>query len=113
MYSRIGNNVSYHYCCCTCRSRQLREVLRMASIESNSHVVELETAWEEDGHLFFQMELCLKSLSQDIEEGHLFSESEVTLRGLIKYNLKYILFIPYDLYDDILARVPIILDGQK
>jgi serine/threonine protein kinase len=59
------------------RARQLREIQRMASIESNSHVVELESAWEEDGHLYLQMELCSTSLNQDIEEGHSLTESEV------------------------------------
>ncbi|XP_021955413.1 membrane-associated tyrosine- and threonine-specific cdc2-inhibitory kinase [Folsomia candida] len=58
------------------RARQLREVNRMTDIEPNPHLVELETAWEEDGHLFFQLELCSKSLNQKIEEGGFLTEEE-------------------------------------
>ena len=50
------------------RSRQLREVQRVVNIPTNLHLVELERAWEEDGHLYLQMELCLKSLNQEIED---------------------------------------------
>ena len=53
---------------CIFRSRQLREVQRVVNIPTNLHLVELERAWEEDGHLYLQMELCLKSLNQEIED---------------------------------------------
>ncbi len=50
----------------------------MTDIEPNPHLVELETAWEEDGHLFFQLELCSKSLNQEIEEGSFLTEDQVS-----------------------------------
>ncbi|CAG7833977.1 unnamed protein product [Allacma fusca] len=59
------------------RSRQLREVQRVVNIPTNLHLVELERAWEEDGHLYLQMELCLKSLNLDIED----SETRNALRS--------------------------------
>ncbi len=59
------------------RSRQLREVQRVVNIPAQNHLVVLERAWEEEGHLYLQMELCLKSLNQYIEENHQLSETEV------------------------------------
>ena len=54
------------------------EVQRVVNIPSHTHLVELERAWEEEGHLYLQMELCSKSLNQYIEEGHHLSEVEVS-----------------------------------
>jgi len=46
-------------------------------IPSIDHLVELENAWEEDGYLYLQLELCSKSLTQYLEEGKVLTESEV------------------------------------
>ncbi|ODN00332.1 Membrane-associated tyrosine- and threonine-specific cdc2-inhibitory kinase [Orchesella cincta] len=58
------------------RTRQLREVLRVTRIPPSLHLVALISAWEEEGHLFLQMELCSKSLTQEIEDGHYLTEDE-------------------------------------
>jgi hypothetical protein len=56
----------------------------MIGITPNPHLVDLEMAWEEEGHLFFQLELCLKSLNQEIEEKGSFPVEQV---GEHKFNL--------------------------
>ncbi|CAL8129806.1 unnamed protein product [Orchesella dallaii] len=58
------------------RSRQLRQVQRVINIPTSLHMVALESAWEEEGYLFLQMELCSKSLTQEIEDGHYLTENE-------------------------------------
>lgn len=72
------------------RKRQLHEVQRVVQIPSHKHLVELERAWEEDGHLFLQLQLCSKSLNSDIEDGHQLNESEVIL---------YLLLLLLDYYE--------------
>ncbi|CAL8129797.1 unnamed protein product [Orchesella dallaii] len=58
------------------RSRQLREVQRVINIPTSLHMVALESAWEEEGYLFLQMELCSKSLTQEIDDGNYLTENE-------------------------------------
>jgi len=58
------------------RARQLREVQRVVNIPYHSHLVQLERAWEEENHLYLQMELCAKSLNQKVEDGIALTETE-------------------------------------
>eukprot|EP00474_Spongospora_subterranea_P009305 CRZ09763.1 hypothetical protein [Spongospora subterranea] len=45
------------------RESYLREVHALRRIPLNEHVIEYHRAWQEQGHLFIQMELCKSSLS--------------------------------------------------
>jgi len=62
--------------------------MRVVAIPPHDHLVQLENAWEEEGHLYLQMELCANSLNQYIEEGHQLNErivsEETELRNLIQ-----------------------------
>ncbi|XP_018332374.1 membrane-associated tyrosine- and threonine-specific cdc2-inhibitory kinase [Agrilus planipennis] len=61
----------------TSYSEKFGEVLRLEKIEEHERCVKYFLAWEEQGHLYIQLELCMTSLDKYAQQNHYIPEQQM------------------------------------